>query len=605
MDSIASRVLWSACILSCCSLSAGQTPVARGVAQPSGELLFVPTPETLRLAEFDSGFLRVAVTDVAVADFDGDGWNDIAAAWFATHGSDPAQSQRVLTLLRNVSGEFLERIDLDLYEFNAQTPALSVFWQGTGPLGVGDFDGDGDADLAVAPRFGDELWFVENLGAWQFEAYLRFPFGANTTGNFITPQEMATADFDQDGRDELVYLPDAALYVDGARVHFWKTDGALADIYRPWWQTFSGILPSQQTRSLAIADFDADGALDLCFNGSMLPENDPDPGPILTFWTQLDPATGFFLGVHNEYPAVMSSDIAAVTPADGPMELLVADNYGQSISRWRRVSTQPVDFAPVGELGGYAGLAPLRGMAVQPADLDGDGDLDFITKQKLANPGYSHQIEATTYQGAGAWLLEPAELVDTAGFQPDPYAATGRPRDLAVADLFGNRLPEIVAGFFFTPATPDDKSSQPAASLAHLDLAIWANSCRGDANRDGATTGADVGHQMALLYRSEGDPGFDPHADLNRDGVISGVDIDAVIADYGCRCATCDGVTYADTNCDGRRNYGDIDAFITALLDPEAYADRYPNCSYLSGDINGDGTVDNADIDPFITLLFL
>lgn len=58
-----------------------------------------------------------------------------------------------------------------------------------------------------------------------------------------------------------------------------------------------------------------------------------------------------------------------------------------------------------------------------------------------------------------------------------------------------------------------------------------------------------------------------------------------------------------DMNCDGVVNNFDIDAFVLALTDTEAYYAAYPYCNPLLGDINGDGLVNNFDIDPFVELL--
>ncbi len=62
-------------------------------------------------------------------------------------------------------------------------------------------------------------------------------------------------------------------------------------------------------------------------------------------------------------------------------------------------------------------------------------------------------------------------------------------------------------------------------------------------------------------------------------------------------------VRRGDMNCDGVLDAFDIEAFITALLDPNGYASQYPNCERLNADINQDGAVDAFDIEPFVTLL--
>lgn len=58
-----------------------------------------------------------------------------------------------------------------------------------------------------------------------------------------------------------------------------------------------------------------------------------------------------------------------------------------------------------------------------------------------------------------------------------------------------------------------------------------------------------------------------------------------------------------DMNCDGVVNNFDIDPFVLALTNPDAYAASFPTCEFHNADINGDGTVNNFDIDPFVMLL--
>lgn len=55
-----------------------------------------------------------------------------------------------------------------------------------------------------------------------------------------------------------------------------------------------------------------------------------------------------------------------------------------------------------------------------------------------------------------------------------------------------------------------------------------------------------------------------------------------------------------DVNCDGNVNNFDIDAFVLALSNPDAYAQAYPDCDISNADVNGDGNVNNFDIDTFV-----
>ena len=73
----------------------------------------------------------------------------------------------------------------------------------------------------------------------------------------------------------------------------------------------------------------------------------------------------------------------------------------------------------------------------------------------------------------------------------------------------------------------------------------------------------------------------------------------AFIARYGCL----DTHVPGDLNCDGTTNFFDVDPFITALLDPPAYAAAFPTCRHQNADLNADTLVNFFDIDPFITCL--
>jgi hypothetical protein len=61
--------------------------------------------------------------------------------------------------------------------------------------------------------------------------------------------------------------------------------------------------------------------------------------------------------------------------------------------------------------------------------------------------------------------------------------------------------------------------------------------------------------------------------------------------------------TTGNMNCDCAVNNFDIDPFVLALSDPDAYAVAFPGCSITNGDCNGDGAINNFDIDAFVALI--
>jgi len=502
---------------------------------------FVSEPSAITVATLASGIDWAGVTDVEVGDFSGDGRPDLAVLWFATDYENMAANQRRLSFYFATGiQQFTAGPQLDLYVPNYSLPALSVFYVGTSDLGVGDYDGDGDLDLAATGYFGDELWLIENLGDGQFAQYLKFPFGYNSTGSFTTPPEVMAGDFDGDGRDELVYISDPIQRIQGRIIHFWRTPGSIASMQRVYWEGSGGEL-AQYTRGLAVADFDGDGRDDLCFTGTNSPPVEENPN--LTFWHNLNMGTGLF-AVHVEYPPFVCSDVVAVQSDAGcPPGVVLTDRNGTEIAYWRSACDGGFDFVPAAQVSGYAGLAPDRGMAVVSADVDGDGDPDLITKQKAGGVRDANQLEVTlSGSGGTAWMLVSPTPLDSTSYAVDPASNILRPRNLAALDLFGNAGPEVVAGFgtlslVDDPALGGDGSRGPVGGEVRvLRVAYWTNGCIGDANRDGRTNYGDLGPINQMLGLCREDPGFDANADLDKDGCITTNDFDWVIEDLGCDC---------------------------------------------------------------------
>ena len=121
---------------------------------------------------------------LAIADFNKDGWMDVAA----THEGAPG-----VTLWRNAGGKAFERLPLDL-------PAVTSAW-GLTPI---DFDNDGWIDLAVIVETarGTELRMLRNCGSKGFVDVSR-ALGLDKL-HLIGARSVVSVDFDHDGAADLV-----------------------------------------------------------------------------------------------------------------------------------------------------------------------------------------------------------------------------------------------------------------------------------------------------------------------------------------------------------------------------------------------------------------
>lgn len=63
------------------------------------------------------------------------------------------------------------------------------------------------------------------------------------------------------------------------------------------------------------------------------------------------------------------------------------------------------------------------------------------------------------------------------------------------------------------------------------------------------------------------------------------------------------GATIGDVNCDGVVNAADVDPFILALANPDAYIAQFPSCPPNRGDTNTDLLVNGDDVEPFLEIL--
>jgi hypothetical protein len=167
---------------------------------------------------------------VAVGDFNGDGNPDLAVTNFGDFdsGTDP---RTVSILLGTGMGGFGAKSD-----FDTGTPFV---------VAVGDFNGDGKLDMAVANADNNAVSILLGAGTGSFGAKTGF-------GTGVQPASVAVGDFNGDGNLDLA-VPNALS----------STVSILLGTGTGSFEARTDFVTGNQPRSVAVGDFNGDGNLDV------------------------------------------------------------------------------------------------------------------------------------------------------------------------------------------------------------------------------------------------------------------------------------------------------------------------------------------------------
>lgn len=367
-----------------------------------------------------------------LADWDRDGFADLAA-----RETEDGQ----LRIRRNDgTGAFVER---------PRDPHLASL--GAGPSAVGDFDGDGRADLAVFPKEGPPAFrFARGRGDGSFDPPVTVPLTAAMT-------QFAVADIDRDGAD------DVALTMSGAFGVRMKLAGAVVGFDKP----------APFASGIGAADFDGNGAVDLVVQrwifgteiwsgdgtglfGSPVPvpvdlagavfaagrgDIDGDGQPELLTWSTSSHAIvlhRFDAGWNASVVATLQTDLKALlwvtlrdVSGDGRADVVAADGLGTIV--WFE-SAGGGSFGAPHEV--EAGLLSVAGESgFDCADLNGDGLSDFLALSS------AKRLIAMRAQDGGLGLTA----------LPTSPALVWKPMNTAAADVDADGDLDLVG----TSATPN------------------------------------------------------------------------------------------------------------------------------------------------------
>lgn len=133
---------------------------------------------------------------------------------------------------------------------------------------------------------------------------------------------------------------------------------------------------------------------------------------------------------------------------------------------------------------------------------------------------------------------------------------------------------------------------------------VWPNPKVGDFDGNNAVDGLDTAKFYLYLETHDGLPGWDDDGDFFN----SQISLHDFASNFSLYDTNHDGLVHpndlfnmGDMDLDGDVDYADIDDFILALLDPEAYQAGHEGVSPATrGDLNGDFMMDGADVAGFV-----
>jgi hypothetical protein len=397
------------------TVPAGSTAITISASATNGSTQYIGTSGSLSIAPgsiTDAGVLRLAAVyngplfpgpafatgtnpiSVAIGDLDGDGRPDLAVA---NDGSD------TVSVLRNLgNGAYAARVDYA----TGRSPSS---------VAIGDLDGDGRPDLAVANFSSQSVSVLRNTsvgGNITFAARMNYATGAS-------PTSVALGDLNGDGRPDLAVANRVSNTVSVLR----NTSGGGNITFAARVDYATGSNP----QSVAIGDLDGDGRPDLAvansFNGaggntvSVL--RNTSGGGNITFAARVDYATG------SNPQSVAIGDL----DGDGRPDLAVANSFngagGNTVSVLRNTSPGAGNVNFADRVNYATGSRPL---SVVMGDLDGDGRPDLALANSFNGAGGNTVSVLRNTSGGGNVTL--AARVD--------YATGSNPLSVAMGDLDGD-----------------------------------------------------------------------------------------------------------------------------------------------------------------------
>jgi tetratricopeptide (TPR) repeat protein len=314
---------------------------------------------------------------------------------------------QAIGVLHNAGGGRFEELDAAVAGLKAAGHAVAC--------AVGDFDGDGLNDLAVALE--DRVLLFRNLGKGKFEDV--------TAASGIVPRNKPSGitfvDYDHDGDLDL-FITGAPMKAGGAANVLWRNNGnkTFTDVTEA-----TGLGGSGKTAAAILTDFNNDRAVDLVTTGDgasptifVNPREGKYPTQPLYEGEKLPATTGIAVLDFNK---------------DGWMDIAVTHAGAPGLTLWRNVPG-PWNMGRRFERVLLPLIGVLRGWGVTPVDIDNDGWIDLAAIVETAK---GPEVRVLRNRGDGTFEDVSRELgLDKVRLHD--------PRGLIAADVDGDGATDLI-----------------------------------------------------------------------------------------------------------------------------------------------------------------
>ncbi|MEP0008458.1 MAG: FG-GAP-like repeat-containing protein, partial [Balneola sp.] len=435
-------------------------------------------------------------TSVHAADVDGDGdldlmsasWNDDKIAWYENDGSESFTEHVVSTTAIIAHSVYAADVDGDgdLDLMSASVNGNKIAWyendgsesfterivsttaDGAYSVYAADMDGDGDIDLMSASQRDDKIAWYENDGSESFTERI-----VSTTADRV--HSVYAADMDGDGDLDLM---STSIY-----------DGKIA-----WYENNSSPFKITQSQPLNGAPGTPITIYGIGFDSTSIDYT-------VTF-TPAGGGTGATATVTNGTSTQLSVTVPSVTGGNYMISVKRdSDNYTDSLATFFTVISGGGDFGAAGSGEQVVSTAADGIQSVHASDVDGDGDIDFMSASENID-------EIAWHENDGSQNFTKRVVSTDAFFARDVYAAdVDGDGDMDL--LSASAADQKIAWYENDGATDPTFTEHVVTSSADGANSVFAIDVDGDGDTD-LMTATSVDDEI-LWFENDGSQNFTEH----------------------------------------------------------------------------------------------